>query len=602
MAGRIPRQFIDDLTSRSDIVDVISSRLTLKKKGKDYWGLCPFHNEKSPSFSVSSDKQFYYCFGCGASGNALSFLMEHDHLDFVEAVEALARTQGLEVPREEGIQSSASQQQEQRRKEMQAQQYRAMQLASEFFQQQLQQAAGLIGLQYLKEKRALSDEIIQAYALGMAPDAWDALKSYLTQQGITEAQQLELGLLAQKEETGRVYDRFRHRVIFPIRNVQGQVIAFGGRVLDDSKPKYLNSPETPLFHKSQELYGLYEVRQQRGRLERLLVVEGYMDVVALAQQGIHWSVATLGTAATEEHLKRIFRQVNEVVFCFDGDAAGQQAAQRALDHVLPLMVDGRQARFLFLPQGEDPDTLVRKEGAGLFEQRVNQALPLGEYLLRQLQTGLDLNQVDGQARLAEQARPKLQRLPEGLLKKRLLISLSRLTDFDQESLLGSPPGGVQAPVAAVAPRLPSRVTARQTSSPIEKLMRMLARFPELASEVPTDMNWQQVEDPLVEDFLPILEYLQKNPGITPQVLLAYWTGTKQGEALWQRARQALELDKPAVALEIQAICRQLKVQQGEKNHEQRYHELLQAMAVRELAEQEHQELAELMKNLPPSHQ
>jgi len=422
MAGRIPRPFIDDLTARSDLVEVIGSRLTLKKKGKDYWGLCPFHNEKSPSFSVSSDKQFYYCFGCGASGNALSFLMEHDHLDFVEAVEALARMQGLDVPREEGLQSSASQQEDRRRKEKQAQQQRAMQLASDFYQKLLQQPEGQVGLSYLKEKRSLSEEVIQAFALGGAPDAWDALKNHLTQAGITEAQQLELGLLAQKEETGRVYDRFRNRVMFPIRNVQGQVIAFGGRVLDDSKPKYLNSPETPLFHKSQELYGLYEVRQQRGRLERLLVVEGYMDVVALAQQGIHWSVATLGTAATEEHLKRIFRQVNEVVFCFDGDTAGQQAAQRALDNVLPMMVDGRHARFLFLPQGEDPDTLVRKEGAGLFEQRVNQALPLGEYLLRHLRTGLDLNQVDGQTQLAERAKPKLQRLPEGFLKKRLLFA------------------------------------------------------------------------------------------------------------------------------------------------------------------------------------
>ena len=600
MAGRIPRQFIDDLTARSDIVDVVSSRLTLKKKGKDYWGLCPFHNEKSPSFSVSSDKQFYYCFGCGASGNALSFLMEHDHLDFVEAVEALARTQGLDVPREEGIQSSASQQEDRRRKEKQAQQQRAMQLASDYYQKQLQQPEGLAGLTYLKEKRSLSEGVLQSFALGVAPDAWDALKNHLTQAGITEAQQLELGLLAQKEETGRVYDRFRNRVMFPIRNVQGQVIAFGGRVLDDSKPKYLNSPETPLFHKGQELYGLYEARQQRGRLDRLLVVEGYMDVVALAQQGIHWSVATLGTATSEEHLKRVFRLVNEVVFCFDGDNAGQQAAQRALDNVLPLMVDGRHARFLFLPQGEDPDTLVRKEGAGLFEQRVNQALPLGEFLLRHLRTGLDLNQIDGQTTLAELARPKLQLLPEGLLKKRLLISLKRLTGFEEASLLPS----AQLAPQAVNRQPPSarQAVARQgqTTSPVEKLFRLLARFPELAKEIPEDLDFSGMDEPLLKTFLPILDYLQKNPGITPQVLLAYWTGTEEGEALWQRARLALELNKAAVAREIQDICSQLKAQQGEKNHDERYRELLGAMNERELTHEEHQELAELMKELPPS--
>lgn len=600
MAGRIPRQFIDDLTARSDIVEVISARLSLKKKGKDYWGLCPFHNEKSPSFSVSSDKQFYYCFGCGASGNSLSFLMEHDHLDFVEAVEALARMQGLDVPREEGLQSSASQQEDRRRKEKQAQQQRAMQLANDFYQKQLQQPEGLAGLTYFKEKRSLSEGVIQAFALGVAPDAWDALKNHLTQAGITEAQQLELGLLAQKEETGRVYDRFRNRVMFPIRNVQGQVIAFGGRVLDDSKPKYLNSPETPLFHKGQELYGLYEVRQQRGRLDRLLVVEGYMDVVALAQQGIHWSVATLGTATSEEHLKRIFRLVNEVVFCFDGDPAGQQAAQRALDNVLPLMVDGRHARFLFLPQGEDPDTLVRKEGAGLFEQRANQAIPLGEFLLRHLQTGLDLNQIDGQTRLAELARPKLQLLPEGLLKKRVLISLKRLTGFEESSLL---PSGQQRPRASSPPPPPAKSLASrqgQTTSPIEKLFRLLARFPELAREVPEGLDFSGMEEPLLKTFLPVLDYLRKNPGTTPQVLLAYWTGTEEGEALWQRARLALELDKSAVEREIQAICSQLKAQQGEKNHDQRYRELLASMEARELTHEEHRELVELMKQLPPS--
>ncbi|SFC14511.1 DNA primase [Marinospirillum celere] len=602
MAGRIPRQFIDDLAARSDIVEVISSRVQLKKKGKDFWGLCPFHNEKSPSFSVSPDKQFYYCFGCGASGNALSFLMEHDHLDFVESVETLARMQGLEVPREEGVQTSAAREQERQAKEKQLGQVRAMQLATEFFQQQLSRSEGLEGLTYLKDKRGLGEAVMQSFALGVAPDAWDALKNHLSQAGIPEAQQLELGLLAQKEETGRVYDRFRNRVIFPIRNLQGQVIAFGGRVLDDSKPKYLNSPETPLFHKGQELYGLYEARKQAGRLERLLVVEGYMDVVALAQQGIHWSVATLGTATTGDHLKRVFRLVNEVVFCFDGDNAGQQAAHKALETVLPWMVDGRQARFLFLPQGEDPDTLVRKEGAGLFEQRVNQALPLGEFLLRSLRTGLDLNQVDGQTRLAELARPKLQALPEGFLKKRLLISLARLTGFDEASLLPGSPGSVEAAAAKRAPL--SRPAAPshqgQLGGPQEKLFRLLVRFPDLAQEVPANLDFSHSDEQQAQYFRNILDYLHKNPGITTQVLLAYWTGTPEGEALLIQARQVLELNRQAAEQEIRHICKQLETSHTQLGRDQRYRELLDASNQRELTADEHQELAELMKLLPPS--
>ncbi|WP_114418124.1 DNA primase [Marinospirillum perlucidum] len=603
MAGRIPRQFIDDLAARSDLVEVVSSRLTLKKKGKDYWGLCPFHNEKSPSFSVSPDKQFYYCFGCGASGNALSFIMEHDHLDFVEAVEALARMQGLDVPREEGMQTSAQQQEARRQKEKQVQQYRAMQLAQEFFQQQLNKPEGLEGLTYLKEKRGLSEAILQTFGLGVAPDQWSALKDQLTQAGITEAQQLELGLLAQKEETGRVYDRFRNRVIFPIRNVHGQVIGFGGRVLDDSKPKYLNSPETPLFHKGQELYGLYEARKQPGRLEKLLVVEGYMDVVALAQQGVQGAVATLGTATTPEHLRRIFRLVNEVVFCFDGDAAGQQAAERALDNVLPQMVDGRQARFLFLPQGEDPDTLVRKEGAGLFEQRVNQALPLAEFLVRHLSTGLDLKQLDGQIRLAERARPKLQALPGGLLQKRLLASLSQMTGLEASSLLPVKSDPVQATTAPARHSAPQqgRPSGQQLTTLVEKLFRLLARYPELIQQVPEDLDFAQMEAADLDVFLPIINYLRKNPSITPQVLLAYWTATREGEALRVSYQRALELDKQAAALEVEAICSRLRSLTGEKDSQQRYQALLEAAATRLLSEEENRELMQLMQQLPPSH-
>ncbi|SFX24720.1 DNA primase [Marinospirillum alkaliphilum] len=609
MAGRIPQHFIDELLARTDLAEVIGSRLTLKKTGKNFSGLCPFHNEKSPSFSVNPDKQFYYCFGCGASGNALTFLMEHDHQEFVEAVETLARMQGMQVPREEGGHSGRSEQQRQQQKVEADLRQHCMELASRFYQDYMQQPGGQAGLNYFRQLRGLSDATLESFALGVAPDAWDALKNHLLQAGVSEALQLELGLLVQKEETGRVYDRFRNRVVFPIRNIKGQTIGFGGRVLDDSKPKYLNSPETPLFHKGQELYGLYEARRQPGRLDRILVVEGYMDVVALAQQGIHWAVATLGTATSEEHLRRIFRLVNEVVFCFDGDAAGSQAAVRALQTVLPLMTDGRHARFLFLPQGEDPDTLVRKEGAGLFEQRVGQALPLAEYLLRYLQQGLDLDLLDDQARMATAARPLLQALPVGLLKRRIITQVCRLSGLTENDLLGSPGGQAQGRVAeqsvpaagasatfrqVAAPEVNrSAATAGMTLPPQERLLRLLVRYPRLIAQVPEKLAGLLEEESLLAR---LLDYLLRSPDITPQVLLAYWAGTPEGEALAERAQQALELNQDAAATEVCALARHLLEQQEASVVEARYQALLEASRQGQLSPQEHQELWQLVQS------
>ncbi len=604
MAGRIPRHFIDDLVARSDLVEVIGQSVALKKKGRDYLGLCPFHNEKSPSFSVSPDKQFYYCFGCHASGNALTFLMEHDRLEFVEAVEALARLQGVEVPREEGVISSVQQEEERRRKAQRVTQLAAMQKACEFFQAQLAQPEGLAGLSYLKEQRGLNEATLQQFALGVAPEKWDALKKHLQEAGVSEQQQLELGLLAQKEDSGRSYDRFRNRVIFPIRNAKGEVLGFGGRVLDAGQPKYLNSPETPLFHKGQELYGLYEARKAGGQLQRLLVVEGYMDVVALTQQGVQGSVATLGTATTREHLQRIFRLVNEVVFCFDGDRAGSQAAARALDQLLPLLVDGRHARFLFLPQGEDPDTLVRKEGAGLFEQRINSALPVGEYLMQQLRAGLDLQQLDGQTQLAERARAPLQALPPGLFKARMTKALTQLTGLDEvnlapetnPSLTSRPP--LATPGQAVRP---SNSRQQEATSAIEKLFRLLCRYPDLVHQVPQELDFSLESDPLVPVLVKVLQSLRSQKvGTSAQTLLSYWTGTQEGEVILQQLQSALEFEKPVAEQEIIALCQRLLARSGEMNNEQRYSQLLEALKTRELSDQEHQELMQLMQTLPPA--
>ncbi|WP_027849348.1 DNA primase [Marinospirillum minutulum] len=594
MSGRIPQAFIDDLIARSDVADVVGARITLKKTGKNYSALCPFHNEKSPSFSINPDKQFYYCFGCGASGNALTFLMEYDNLEFVEAVEALARSQGVQVPREDYRGNKKSSQEHQEQKKQTDLSLSCMEAAQNYYQQVMQQDAGKLGLDYFRSKRGLSNALLESYALGVAPEGWEGLKKHLTQAGFSEALQIELGLLVKKEDTGRVYDRFRNRVVFPIRNSKGHTVGFGGRVLDDSKPKYLNSPETPLFQKSQELYGLYEARKQPGRLDRLLVVEGYMDVVALAQQGIHWAVATLGTAASEDHLKRIFRLVNEVVFCFDGDAAGTQAAARAMQTLLPLINDGRHARFLFLPAGEDPDTLVRKEGAGLFEQRVNQAMPLAEYLISYLRQGLDLNLLDDQTRMAHAARPLIQSLADGLLKRRLITHLEGLTGFSSDDLQSQnqvPRQQVYQPLKqSTSKENPSRTLPAE-----EKLLRLLIRYPDLVNQVPASLEIEAQRNESAQVLHSLLEYLRKSPHITTQVLLAYWSGTNEGEAFLQRARLALELNREAAAEEILAISHYLINRKTEEQVEARYSDLLGKPETTQLPAAEMQELWKLVQ-------
>ncbi|HKJ77760.1 MAG TPA: DNA primase, partial [Gammaproteobacteria bacterium] len=359
MAGRIPQSFIDDLLSRVDIVEVIDARVPLKKAGRDYAACCPFHDEKTPSFTVSPTKQFFHCFGCGAHGTALGFLMEYDHMGFVEAVEELAAKQGLEIPYEGGAPAAGP------GRDLKPL-YDLLGQADRYFRHQLRNhPAAAKAVDYLKG-RGVSGEVAAAFGLGYAPPGWDGLLQALGRDDGALKRLVEVGLLIEREEDRRRYDRFRDRVIFPIRDPRGRTVGFGGRVLGDDKPKYLNSPESEVFHKGRELYGLYEAQQAVRRPERLLVVEGYMDVVALAQHGIANAVATLGTAATADHLQRLFRVTGEVVFCFDGDEAGGKAAWRALENAMPQMRDGRQVRFMFLPQGEDPDSLVRAIGGEAF--------------------------------------------------------------------------------------------------------------------------------------------------------------------------------------------------------------------------------------------
>ncbi|MEH6637365.1 MAG: DNA primase [Halioglobus sp.] len=443
MAGLIPQAFLDDLLDRVDIVEVIDRRVKLKKSGKNYTARCPFHDEKTPSFSVNQDKQFYYCFGCGAGGNALGFVMDYESLDFPQAVETLASSAGLQVPREPTRGGRDPGQTEQSNKPL----YALMEQVATYYQQQLRQhpQAGR-AVDYLKQ-RGLTGIVAKQFDLGFAPPGWDNLLKALGSNEEQRALLVTTGMLVENEK-GRIYDRFRDRVMFPIRDQRGRVIAFGGRVLGDDKPKYLNSPETAIFHKGRELYGMYQARQATRKLERILVVEGYMDVIALAQHGISYATATLGTATSKTHLERVYRQCPEVVFCFDGDEAGRKAALRAMEAALPCMEDGRQARFLFLPEGQDPDDAIRSGGTEHFQQLMSQATPLENFLFEFTAQGLDIATLDGRARMSKLALPYIRQLPEGVYRQLMFQDLATRTGLELSSLMqleAPPPPPTPAP-------------------------------------------------------------------------------------------------------------------------------------------------------------
>lgn len=439
----IPQSFIADLLNRIDIVEVVGRHVTLKKAGANFQGLCPFHNEKSPSFSVSPTKQFYHCFGCGAHGSAISFLMEHSGLTYVDAIEELARSAGLTVPREERRpQDLAKQQQAIALSEV-------MSPAADWYKQQLKQNTRAID--YLKG-RGLSGEIAKRFNLGYAPEAWQGLEAVFgsyTQDSIANVL-VEAGLIIQSES--KRYDRFRDRIMFPIRNPKGQVIAFGGRILDAGEPKYLNSPETPLFSKGNTLYGLFEARQAIRDKGYVIVCEGYMDVVALAQLGFANGVATLGTACTANHVRALMRQTDRIIFSFDGDAAGQRAAKRALEACLPMMADDKEIKFLFLPTEHDPDSFVRERGAPAFEEAIRQAMPLSSFLIQVANEGHDWNTPEGRAQTQHAAKPLLLSMPAIALRAQLIRELAQrvgITPAELESFCGFKPVVEQKPMMPV---------------------------------------------------------------------------------------------------------------------------------------------------------
>lgn len=608
MAGRIAQSFIDELLSRLDIVEVIDRRVKLKKTGKNYSARCPFHDEKTPSFSVNPDKQFYYCFGCGAGGNALGFVMDYENIDFPQAVESLADFAGLQVKREEGgFRQSAEKQQQQRDL------YTLMEQLATYYQQALRQHPEREqAITYLKG-RGLSGEIAKLFNIGFAPPGWDNALKQFGHDEKGKQQLLQSGMLVQNEQ-GRQYDRFRHRIMFPIRDQRGRVIAFGGRVLGDDKPKYLNSPETDIFHKSRELYGLYEARKQNRSLDQVLVVEGYMDVIALAQHGIHYAVATLGTATSEAHLERIYRLCSQVVFCFDGDEAGRKAAARALETTLPTLQDGRQARFLFLPEGHDPDTLVRDKGADHLEHLIRNAQPLEEYLFAHVSDGIDTNSMEGRALLSQRALPYLQHLPKGVYRQLMYNALAERTGLSSAELqatLPSPPpttvpdtrqydesydnisdqDSLPDEQEAGPRKRQARPQKHLGDSLAQAAIALLLHQPGLAKEnlpsLPANLSGDSVT--LLKD---IIELLKKNPS-TP-LLLGHWYDTSEGELLARLAAEERLIPDDGVEKQLHDVLHRLTRQHQRSNLDEEIMRL-KTIPYDQLSKDDKQSLLELMR-------
>lgn len=487
----IPKNFIQDLLNRLDIVDVVERYVPLKKAGANYVACCPFHNEKSPSFTVSQTKQFYHCFGCGAHGTAIGFVMEHAGLGYVDAIEELARSVGLEVPNERPAAGDAQREYAQK---VAPDLYEVMQTATRYYREQLKLSQRAID--YLKQ-RGLSGEIAAKFGIGYAPDGWQNLAAAFPDY--QDATLNETGLVITSDE-GKRYDRFRDRIMFPIINVRGQVIGFGGRVLDKGEPKYLNSPETPLFEKGRELYGLFQAQKAIRAGQQVLVVEGYMDVVALAQHGVEYAVATLGTATTPYHIQKLLRLTEHIVFCFDGDKAGQRAAWRALENALPYLQDGKRISFLFLPVEHDPDSFIREFGKAAFEQRMQEAMPLTAYLLREISAELDLRSQEGRNQLLQRAKPLLTAIAApatALLLRKEVAALSGVSQAELEALYEIKP-------VARAPRITFQKAGRTAPSAHRLLLQCLIAQPELGQQVPDEWHGQGAEADAIAAVLMVL--------------------------------------------------------------------------------------------------
>lgn len=566
MAGLIPQHFIDDLLSRIDIVDVVAARVQLKKSGSNYSACCPFHNEKTPSFTVSQTKQFYHCFGCQANGSAISFLMNYDQLHFVDAIETLAQSIGLEVPREVDAQN---------RENSRKPQYEIMSQCADFYYEQLRKSPEAV--EYLK-RRQLSGETAKKFGIGFAPSGWQNLEHAVKADN---EKLITLGMQIKNAE-GRIYDRFRERIMFPIKDRRGRVIAFGGRILDKGEPKYLNSPETPLFHKGEELYGFFEARKQANALGRILVVEGYMDVVALSQHGVENAVATLGTATSTSHIESLFRTVPDLYFCFDGDRAGKEAAWRALKAALPSLQDGRDAHFAFLPNGEDPDSYISNNGKDAFDTFLTSAITASEFLIAHLSEDLDTTEIGGKAKLAQLSKPLISTLPDGVYKQLTINNIENIIGTAMgaittevppvveneypgpaESEYSGPPGNTEAPATA-------KPGGRQHSAVLKRAVCLLLQMPQLVQSVEVSDDLFTADSAGGELLLGLISLCKSRPDISTAGLLEHYRQSPHFNGLCKLAAidllpDQLELTVDVAEHEFRDILAKLSLQSKKRD-------------------------------------
>jgi DNA primase len=597
MAGTIPREFIDEVLAYTDIVELIDSRVPLKRAGSNHMACCPFHGEKTPSFSVSQAKQFYHCFGCGESGDAIRFLTEYEHLSFVEAVEELAQMSGLEVPKVAFNNETPRQAPEQ---------FDLLDQVSNYYQHQLNNHPQSQQVKDYVQQRGLSAEVIKTFGLGFSPPGWDNVLNVIGAGDEKKTQALfDTGMLIQRDEDNKsqssqrspYYDRFRERLMFPIRDRRGRTIAFGGRILGDGKPKYLNSPETRLFHKGQELYGLFELKQALRKIEHIVVVEGYMDVVSLAQFGVNYSVATLGTATTAEHLQKLFRLCDEVYFCFDGDRAGREAAWRAMNNALSAMKPGKQARFMFLPDGEDPDTIVRQHGQAGFEAEMDKALSFSEFFYDNLTQQVDMDSLDGRSRLIDLSKPYLEKIQEGAFQTLMVSRLSELAEIDPASLM--PLLGIKSDAVSRLTTMASKrgnfnrsaAVVPDAPSPVKKALTYLLQYPYLAGNVGDPGRFASLELANIGVFVQLLDLLQNDPQLSTARILANWQNTELYSYLSQLAVEKLLIsDEQAIQCEFNEIL-QLFTRQYQQ---QRFTQLQRIERQQGLSQQEKSEYLQLL--------
>lgn len=569
--SRISRDFVNDLLARIDIVELINLSLPLKKAGANYTACCPFHSEKTPSFTVSQTKQFYHCFGCGAHGSAIGFLMNYERLEFIEAVETLAQQAGVPLPQGFSHEQNSSQQPL----------YTLMEKAARFYQSQLSHSAK--AKDYL-QNRQLTPEIQTKFQLGLAGNSWDQLLRQYPINSKIQQQLLECGMLIQGKQ-GRHYDRFRNRIIFPIRDLRGRIIGFGGRSLGEELPKYLNSPETPLFHKGSELYGLYEAIQSQSSLKRVLVVEGYMDVISLHQHGITEAVATLGTATGAKHLQRLLRHSHNIVFCFDGDAAGQKASWRALEICLEIMQDGYEIQFMFLPPNEDPDSLVQKEGELAFRQRIDQAMSLDSFFFTRLTQATNLSHIDGRAKVAALAKQLLAKTKSGVFQQLMMDKLAQLLGTRIESL-----GKIEIKASTQKPPTLNPNKFKHLS-PTQLAIALLLQQPDIALQVQLPETWNALVAPGCKIITKLVELIKTKPHMTTGALLEYWRDSKIAARLAILATRELLTPISGAKAELEGALVKILVLQ----REQQIQQLISKSNSESLSSQEKEFLLNLLK-------